>query len=244
MAEMLFYRHVTPLDKDQHRQLKVSPIKEFNFTAKTNSVPLACIEFIEAAREFPIVFAGQNSETLVPATLLGLRDEENLFLTPSGKWDARYIPAFVRRYPFVLASTDPEKLLVCIDETHPSVGARTGERLFTEGGEPTPFLNNTINFMREFHAESQRTRDFIAALKSHNLLTEVAANAALKEGGSFQLGGFSVVDEKRLRELNKDAVDDLFRKGWLALIYAHLLSLGNLGRLVDKLASRKPTAAA
>lgn len=242
MTEMLFYRHVTPLDKEKHRQLKVSPIKEFNFSAKTNSVPLAAVEFVEAARDFPIVFAGQSAETLVPAALLGLRADENLFLTSGGRWDARYVPAFVRRYPFVLASTDPEKLLVCIDETHPSVGARTGERLFTEAGEPTPFLNNTIAFMREFHAESQRTREFLQALQSLNLLTEVAANAALKQGGSFQLGGFSVVDEKRLRELDKDTVDDLFRKGWLSLIYAHLLSLGNLGKLVDKLASRKPAA--
>lgn len=242
MTEMLFYRHVTPLDKEKHRQLKVSPIKEFNFSAKTNSVPLAAIEFVEAARDFPIVFAGQNAETLVPAALLGLRADENLFLTSGGRWDARYVPAFVRRYPFVLASTDPEKLMVCIDETHPSVGARTGERLFNDGGEPTAFLNNTIAFMREFHAESQRTREFLKTLQSLNLLTEVAANAALKQGGSFQLGGFSVVDEKRLRELDKDTVDDLFRKGWLSLIYAHLLSLGNLGKLVDKLASRKPAA--
>ena len=241
MAEMLFYRHVTPLDKDQHRQLKVSPIKEFNFSAKTNSVPLASIEFFEAAREYPIVFAGQQAENLVPAALLGLRDEENLFLTANGRWDARYIPAFVRRYPFVLASADAEKLTVCIDETHPSVGAKNGERLFTEEGEPTPFLNTTIEFMRDFHGESRRTAEFLKVLHSLQLLTEVAANAALKSGGSYQLGGFSVVDERRLRALDKDTVDELFRKGWLALIYAHLLSLGNLGRLVDKLAGRKPT---
>ena len=243
MTEMLFYRHVTPLDKDKHRQLRISPIKEFNFSAKTNSVPLACVEFFEAARDFPIVFAGQAGATPLPTALLGLRAEENLFLTANGRWDARYVPAFVRRYPFVLASGEADQLIVCLDETHPSVGAKGGERLFSDAGEPTPFLSRTIEFMRDFHAESQRTNEFLKAISALDLLTEVAANAALKSGSAFQLGGFSVIDENRLRALDKDTVDDLFRKGWLALIYAHLLSLGNLGRLVDKLAGRKPEAA-
>ncbi|RTL47583.1 MAG: SapC family protein [Rhodocyclaceae bacterium] len=233
MAELLFYERVTPIDKDKHRHLRIGEIRDYAFTAKTNSVPLTTVEFFEAAREYPIVFAG-DAAAPVPAALLGLRSDENLFVDAAGTWRARYIPAFVRRYPFVPAPAG-EQLLVCIDEQHPAVGDPTGQALFTQDGQPTPFLQTAIQFMRQFQAEAEQTRHFMLRLKALGLLQEVAARAELKSGGSYQLNGFSVVNEARYRALDKDTVDELFRKGWLALIDAHLLSLGNLDALVDRL---------
>lgn len=243
MAELLFYQRITPLDKDQHRHLRIGEIREFSFAAKTNSVPLTAVEFFEAAREYPIVFAG-NAEAPLPAALLGLRTEENLFLTADGRWDARYIPAFVRRYPFVLAPAQDQQLLVCVDEGNPAVGAGEGQALFTQEGEPTPFLQNAVQFLRQFQTEAEQTRQFMLKLKELDLLQEVSARAELKSGTSYQLNGFSVVNEARYRALDKDTVDELFRKGWIALIDAHLLSLGNLGRLIDRLPQTAPAAAA
>ncbi|MCK9283611.1 MAG: SapC family protein [Rhodocyclaceae bacterium] len=241
--ELLFYKQIAAIDKDKHRHLRVGAIKDFRFTAETNSVPLASVEFIEAAKEYPIVFAGRGSPTPVPAALLGLRSNENLILRSDGKWDARYVPAFIRRYPFVLASADQEQFVVCLDEGHPAVGAKEGEALFTHEGEPTPYLNNAIAFLRDFQAEAQRTRDFMKRLLELDLLNEVSARAELTAGAAYQLSGFSVVSEPKLRALDKDVIDELFRKGWLALIDAHLLSLGNLGRLVERLSKAKPKAA-
>lgn len=234
MAELLFYETIVPVDKDKHRHLRISEIRDHAFAAKTNSVPLAAVEFFEAAKEYPIVFAGP-AQALMPAALLGLRNDHNLFVTADGRWDARYIPAFVRRYPFVLAPAQDQQLLVCLDTAHPAVGDTAGQALFSQEGEPTPFLQNAIQFLRQFQLEAEQTRLFMQRLQELNLLQEVAARAEIKSGSSYQLNGFSVINEARFRSLDKDTVDELFRKGWLSLIDAHLLSLGNLGRLIDRM---------
>ena len=239
MPELLFYRQIAALDKDKHRELRVGEIRKYDFTRRTNSVPLAAAEFFEAAREYPIVFAQIAGAEFIPVSLLGLRDKENLFVDRNGKWDARYIPAFVRRYPFVPSEGAGEQLLVCIDEGHPAVGAADGQRLFASDGSPTPFLEKAMDFLRDFQAESLRTRDFVKRLVELDLFTEVAARAELRTGGTFQLGGLSVISEPKYRALDKDAVEELFRKGWLSLIDAHLLSLGNLGRLIDRLSENR-----
>lgn len=235
MAELLFYQRVTPLDKDQHRHLRVGEIRDFSYAAKTNSVPLTATEFFEAAREYPIVFAGAAG-TKMPTALLGIRDAENLFIGPNGAWTGHYIPAFVRRYPFVLAPSN-EQMLVCMDDSHPAIGSPQGQALFTQEGEPTPFLQNVVGFLRQFQTEAEQTDRFVTRLKELDLLQEVTARTEAKTG-TYQLNGFSVVNEARYRALDKDVVDELFRKGWLALIDAHLLSLGNLARLSGRVAEQ------
>ena len=236
MPEFLFYRQIVALDKDKHRELRVGEIRKYDFTRQTNSIPLAAVEFFEAAREYPIVFAQASATESVPTALLGLREKENLFVERNGRWDARYIPAFVRRYPFVPAEGG-EQLLVCIDEGHPAVGTAVGQKLFASDGSPTPFLDKAINFLRDYQSEAVRTREFVKRLGELNLFTEVAARSELRGGGIYQLGGLSVISETKYRALDKEVVEELFRKGWLALIDAHLLSLGNLGRLIDRMAA-------
>ncbi len=240
MPELLFYQKVVVLDKDKHRDLRVGEIRKYDFTRQTNSIPLTAVEFFEAAREYPIVFAQLNAEEFMPVALVGLRDKENLLVDRAGKWDARYVPAFVRRYPFVPSEGAGDGLLVCIDEFHAAVGAENGQRLFASDGAPTPFLQKAMAFLSDYQSESIRTRAFVKRLAELDLFTEVQARAELRNGGAFQLSGLFVVSEPKYRALDKDVVDELFRKGWLASIDAHLLSLGNLGRLIDRLAENKP----
>ncbi len=239
MAELLFYRKIVAIDKDQHRHLRIGTIKDYRFAARSNSVPIAVVEFFEAAREYPIVFTGSSDMAPLPAVLLGLRDSENLFVSDTGKWNARYIPAFIRRYPFVLANADHDQLLVCIDESHPVVGDAGGQSLFTQHGEATPFLNNAITFMQNFHAETQRTHAFMQRVMELKLLTAVSARAELKSGTAHQLDGFSIINEEKFRALEPETVEEFFRNGWLSFIDAHLISLGNLGPLIDRMASGK-----
>jgi hypothetical protein len=126
MAEMMFYERVVALSDQIHAQLKVRPASSFSYAARTNSVPVLGGEMFECAREYPIVFARGQVGPL-PAVLLGLRENENLFVDAAGKWDARYVPAFVRRYPFVPATGAQGELLVCIDEASPCFSAAEGE---------------------------------------------------------------------------------------------------------------------
>lgn len=236
MAEMMFYERVVALSDQVHAQLKVRPASSFSYAARTNSVPVLGGEMFECAREYPIVFArGQGGP--LPAVLLGLRENENLFVDRAGKWDARYVPAFVRRYPFVPATGVQGELLVCIDEASPCFSTTEGEALFAEG-KPTPQLDHALKFLREFHQAATTTEQLGRRLDDLDLLRQADSLAQMKDGQQFRLNGLHVVDEARLRALDKDIIQELFANGSLAAIYAHLISLGNLAGLVDRLSRR------
>jgi len=236
MSEMMFYQRVVALNDQAHAQLKVRPATSFAYAAKTNSVPLLASEFFEAAREYPIVFA-RGEAGPVPAALLGLRDAENLFVDSDGKWDARYVPAFVRRYPFVPGKGAQGELLVCIDEASPCFDGKEGEPLFA-AGKPTPQLEHAIKFLTEFHQGAVVTEQLGRRLDELGLLRQADSLAQLNDGTQVRLNGLNVVDEAKLRALDRDAVQELFGNNALAAIYAHLMSLGNLGTLVDRLSRR------
>ncbi len=236
MSEMMFYERVVALNDQIHAQLKVRPATNFAYAARTNSVPLLAGEFFEAAREYPIVFA-RGEAGPVPAALLGLREAENLYVDTDGKWDARYVPAFVRRYPFVPGKGAKSELLVCIDEASPCFDSKEGEALFA-AGKPTAQLEHAIKFLTEFHQAAAATEQLGRRLQELGLLRPADSVAQLNAGSQFRLHGLNVVDEAKLRALDSATVQELFANGSLAVIYAHLISLGNLGALVDRLSRR------
>jgi len=236
MSEMIFYERVVALNDQTHAGLKVRPVVGYAYAARTNAVPLLANEFFEAAREYPIVFA--RSETgPVPVAVLGLRDHENLYVDEAGTWGARYVPAFVRRYPFVPGKGDNGELLVCIDEASPCFDREQGEALFADG-KPTAQLEFAMKFLVEFHQMTAATESIGRRLDELGLLRPSDSVAQLNDGSQFRLNGLLVVDEVKLRALAPEAVAELFANGSLGLIYAHLMSLGNLGGLVDRLSQR------
>ena len=236
MSEMIFYERVVALNDQTHAKLKVRPATGFAYAAKTNSVPLLASEFFECAREYPIVFAGGDTGP-VPAALLGLREAENLYVDGEGKWDARYIPAFVRRYPFVPGKGAQGEMLVCIDEASSCFDSEKGEALFADG-KPTPQLEHAMKFLGDFHQAASSTELFGRRLQDLGLLRQADSVAQMNDGSQFRLNGLNVVDEAKLRALTPDVVQELFANGSLGVIYAHLMSLGNLGALVDRLSRR------
>lgn len=239
MKTLLFYENVVVLNRDTHRDLRLKPQDNLKFAAETNCVPLALVEFGDVAREYPIVFA-RLPGGLVPVALLGLRDAENLYLTAEGKWDARYVPAFVRRYPFIAVQDNnaPDKLLVCMDDKFPGFNAEEGERLFDENGAETDYLKNALAFVQGYQNEAQRTAEFCREVEQLGLLNEMSAMAELNDGRKFRLDGLWVIDEAKLQALSAAAAVDLFRRGWMGLVYAQLLSLGHLRVLLDRTALR------
>lgn len=235
MASLLFYDNPVALNKVDHKHIRIRPqVDDFNFARATNSVILAGVEFSEAAREYPVVFA-KAGDSVVSVALLGLRNEENLFVDEAGQWDARYIPAFVRRYPFVLAETAQEgQRMVCIDEAYPGFDDREGEALF-DAGEPTPLLRQAIDFLEEYQRQYVRTESFIQRLQENDLLIALNARVDLVNGKQFALAGLLVVDEKKLLQMPDAEALALFRSGELAWIYCHLMSLGSMSRMVDRI---------
>lgn len=236
MASLLFYDKPVALNKSAHKNLKLKASDtNFAFAKDTNSVILAGVEFTEAAKEYPIVFA-QAGENLVPVALVGLRNEENLFVDGKGRWDAKYIPAFVRRYPFVLAETGEEgQRMVCIDEAFPGFDEKEGEALF-DNEAPTPVLQQAIDFLEEYQRQYVRTERFIDRLKELDLLMTLNAKVDMADGQQFALTGLMAVDEKKLLELEDAKALEFFKSGELAWVYCHLMSLGNMARMIDRIA--------
>ncbi len=246
MATLLFYQKPVPLNAGVHLQTRLGGLAgDFSFSTQTNSIPLAAVEFFDTAREYPIAFTGQEGGALFPIALLGVRQNENLFVGADGRWEGRYIPAFVRRYPFVLAEKqDADDFNVYLDEAYAGFGAVDGERLFTDAGEQTPFLKQALEFLSNYQGEIRRTRLFVERLQALELLIPRVLEVVRNSQPPMVLQGFSVVDEQRLMALSDAQLIELARSGFLAWIYAHLMSLGNVSGLAERLDRRINAVAA
>ncbi|PXV54723.1 SapC protein [Dyella jiangningensis] len=243
MAEVLFYERPVPLNRTEHKDLRIKPIPNLKFASAVHSVPLTGVEFPAAARDLPILFGGLTVESAGPLALLGLRENENLFIDAEGRWVANtYIPAFVRRYPFVLAEkpagAEGDDFTVFLDEAYEGFDRTEGEALFKDDGSETEVLSNAVRFLGEYQQHVARTQWFMEQLRKHNLLEP--RNIRLeKDGKSINLNGLFVVNEEKLRQLDEKTTHEFLREGVLGWIYAHLLSLSNIDRVSQRLSERE-----
>lgn len=243
MAEVLFYERPVPLNRTQHKDLRLKGLQSLKFAANVHSVPLTGVEFALAARDMPILFAGASVEDAGPMALLGLRQNENLFVDVNGVWEANtYVPAFVRRYPFVLAEKpagqEGDDFTVFLDEAYEGFGSNDGDRLFKEDGTDSEILANAVNFLGEFQQHVGRTQWFMQQLRKHDLLEP--RNIRLeKDGKTINLNGLFVVNENKLRELDEKTAHEFLREGVFGWIYSHLLSLANIDRSAQRLDARE-----
>ncbi len=243
VSEVLFYERPVPLNRESHKDLRLKRTLNLAFSAKAHSTPLACVEFPLAAHSFPILFAGESVEQLNPIALLGVRQNENLLLEDEGKWaPGHYIPAFVRRYPFVLAerpegAENRDNFAVFLDEAYEGFSTEEGEPLFNEDGSDTEVLKQAVGFLSEFQQHIGRTQQFMDTLRKLDLL--VARNIEVRmPGKDAVLNGLYVIDEERLRKLDAQTLHDLMQDGTLTWIYAHLFSLSNLDHLIERMHER------
>lgn len=236
----LFYKKVVPLSKEQHKKLYIEPVEGFAFATDTNSLYAAVAEFPRASREYPIVFAPDNTGGIFPVVLLGLKRNQNLFVGKDGKWNADYIPAYARRYPFILATPDAKKnqFTVCIDESYPGFNtAKEGQPLFNAKGEDGPVLKQAVEFLKDYQSHVRLTESFCKGLQELDVLEPVQANVALKSGQKLSIAGFQCVSRKKLKELAPKKLADLAKSDQLELIYCHLQSLNNINNLTRRLSS-------
>lgn len=235
----LFYRAPRPVDAVQHQHLKLAT-PNAAFAATASSIPVGLSEIPQIARSYPIVFPADGSGAVA---VVGLRDNENLFVNASGHWrEAVYVPAYVRRHPFIfLNDVKGRRLVLCIDEAAECLNETEGEPLFVEG-QRSPALQAALEFTTAFQTQHDACVEFVAELARADLLVERDARITLNDGESRQVNGFRIVDEERLNAIPDDTFLDWRRKGWLGLLYCHLVSLNNWAGLVDLAASRKGTA--
>jgi len=237
-AQPLFYKKVVPLNKEQHNKLYLESIEGYGFAGETNSLYVAAVEFGKASRDYPIVFGTDSDDTVFPVVLLGLRPNQNLFISDKNEWQADYIPAYARRYPFILAKPDAkgEQFTVCIDEAYAGFNtAKEGQPLFDKKGEQTQILNQAVDFLKDYQGHVELTTAFCKNLKQLDLLEPMQANIEMKDGEKLAVGGFQCVSREKLQTVKPGKLADLVKTGQMELIYAHLLSLTNVTNLMNKL---------
>ncbi|MBI2993241.1 MAG: SapC family protein [Gammaproteobacteria bacterium] len=235
----LFYKKVVPLSREQHKNLYIEPVEGFGFAAGSNSLYIAAVEFPRAAREYPIVFGKDAQGNVFPVVLLGLKKNQNVFVNKKGEWKADYIPAYARRYPFILATPDAGKdqFAVCIDESYAGFNtAKEGQALFNAKGEQSKSLKQAVDFLKDYQKHVRLTATFCKELVDSGLLEPMQANIALKSGEKLTVGGFQCVKREKLKALPPKKILDLLKSDQLELIYLHLESLNNVGALTAKAA--------
>ena len=226
----LFYNAIDDVSAERHGDLGLTGDIRYDFARTTNSIPLNGVEFVAAARHYPIIF--NRDKDRLPLAILGVRANENLFVETDGAWaEGCYLPAFVRRYPFIFVTRPGEKeLAFCVDSKSPLL-VKGGDRPLFQNGRSSELLQNVARFCAAYARQQNATRTFVAALEAQDVLVERAADITLPDGQKIAMRGFRVVDEGRLRELPGDIAEEWRRNNWMNWIACHMSSLGNFGRL-------------
>jgi hypothetical protein len=227
----LFYHDVVPLNLDQHGKMKVRALSSLAESGRAHAIPLTVDEFTLVQRHYPIVFSVGGSP--VPIALMGLNEGVNVFLDENGRSEdpSLYIPAYLRRYPFLLAKLRPDsdELSLCYDPTSGAVGEfDEGEALF-DGDQPSAATKAILEFCEQFEAAGLRTNAFIEDLVKSDLLMD--GEVAIQPEGfdqPFVYRGFRMVDEEKLRNMRGDELRKMNQNGMLPLLYAHLFSLSQI----------------
>ena len=233
----VFYRAIEPIQVNVHGKMKVRSVVDMGEIAKTHAVPVTTDEFPVVQRNYPIVFS--IGEKPVPIALMGLNEGVNVFLKEDGHPHnpSIYIPAYIRRYPFMLARlrADSDEMSLCYDPTSGSVGEfDEGQPLF-DGETPTEATQSILEFCEQFEAAGQRTAAFVDELQRAGLLMD--GEVAIQPSGAEQpyvYRGFKMVDEDKFKELRGDELRKMNQSGMLTLIFAHLFSLSQMREVFAK----------
>lgn len=244
-TQLLFYSNAVPVSSQRHGDLSVKSGGDFGFARAVNSVPLTAVEFRRATPEYAVVFAGEG-DAIIPVAILGTEAEHNAFVKEDGSWDGKYVPAFVRRYPFVFASSDDGKnFTLCVDDTFSGCNRDgRGERLFDADGARTQYLETVLNFLKEYQVQFQRTRAFCTRLKELGLLEPMQAQFTLPNGQRRNLTGFMAVNRTKLKELDDEVLARMAKNDELELIYLHLQSMQNFSAILAHIGAKPEAPAA
>ncbi len=234
----LFYKKPTPLDAKTHTTLALKKNFGLGFTRNVNAVPVNLIELPQICHYYPIAFSPDTTGT--PVAIMGLRDNENLFVTAKGEWEEdAYIPAYIRRYPFIFSEMPgSDQLSLCIDMDNSVVEDNGEQKFFDADGKPSQLSQNALEFCKSYHAAAQHTIEFGKAIAEAGILVDRQAEIAIGGGKRINFSGFRIIDEAKLADLDDKIFLEWRKKGWLPFIYAHLFSGAQWQRLTRLLNKR------
>lgn len=238
MINQNLHKQAVALDRVKHRTLKLdTTTRDLSSVRDLNAVFVAVGEFGEACKDHPVVFvnAGKDEagkDQVAPIAVFGLQAGQNLCVEGEA-WRVRYVPAILRVYPFAMARAAVDQLVLCIDESWRGFGQEKGDALFDEQGEPSAFTRQVQQQLEVYEQDVERTRQVCNMLAEKGLLRDMRFDATLPDGRKLAVDGFLTVDEEKLRALPDADVLAFHKSGLLGLINVHLVSLGNMRRLVE-----------
>ncbi|MCB1551810.1 MAG: SapC family protein [Alphaproteobacteria bacterium] len=240
----LFYKKPEPLDSSKHKTLALKKSFGLDFTRKINAVPVTMIEMPQICHSYPIAFSQDANAT--PVAILGLRDNENLFIDEKGNWEPLcYIPSYIRRYPFIFSENPQnDQLVLCVDTDKSVIEEGGDQRFFEEDGTASALSKNALEFCKSYHAAAHQTTAFGQALDKAGLLVERSAEIMAPNGKKINFSGFRIIDETKLMELDDATFMEFRKNGWLPFIYAHLFSGSQWQKLTALLAQHLEKSAA
>jgi len=226
------FKNIVPITKERHLNKKVKAVDNFDFIKDVHIASIMVHEFSRASSVYPIVFLeDQEQDEFKPVVLTGLEAGENLFIKDN-KWDATYIPAIVRRYPFALAKTEEDgRYTICIDEDSDFLNEEEGQELFTKSGEAGEVIDKVKQYLTELQQMEQFTTEFCKFMAKNNMFTPL--NMKVRVGDEVKnISGAYVINEERFNALSDEKFLELRTKKYISVVYSHLSSLAQIERLV------------
>tara|TARA_R110002124_G_scaffold91809_7_gene233514 strand:- start:912 stop:1886 length:975 start_codon:yes stop_codon:yes gene_type:complete len=231
------YKNVEPLNRTKHKSYGVKSVAQpFNFLKDWHFVPAIVGEFSVASGSYPIIFLGDKK---MPVLVMGLRQGTNVFVSEDGQFDQdHYVPAYVRRYPFVSASNPMnEPSTVCVD-----VGAdfvvtsKPDVPFFDEAGEPTEYINRAVEFVSAFENDAKITEGFVERLTALDLFEQKNVRVADPNNpdNTIPVADYWGVSEEKFSNLPTEKLVEMHKNGDLFAIAAHLMSLQRWERIMRR----------
>ncbi len=232
------FKDAKPLNKEQDKEMKISPVMNFKFAKQTHFMPLSVDEIKEACKHYPILFLKETKEgkdvAALPVCLLGIKEKENLFVNKPGDWDSgRYIPLAIRAYPFSVMQTG-EVFSLVFDYGYEGIDEKNGKRFIDDKGELNEFGGNIIDFVKKTYQGLDMAKNTAKIIMDEKLLKPVDIGLE-KEGQKYRISGLFQVDIEALNALKDDKLLLIAKSGALNMIYGHLISLSNFDNVLKKI---------
>jgi hypothetical protein len=231
-GSMFLYTQPELLNAGIHHGMGLThPPQPFAFAAKVRAIPIVANEFSSVQKHYPVVF--NSLDNPMPVAVVGLLEDKNLFINDIGEWHAyRYIPAYLRRYPFALAGSQDQQAAVVVDVASSRV-SQSPEHAFFKDGQVTPETQGMIDFCQRYDNELQQTAAFCQRLKELDLLVQQTATRNRPDGAEAEVvAQFITIDMQRVSELNSALHSELFLNGYLSRIFAQNFSMENWNTLI------------
>ena len=227
------YNNLEAINKVTDKDVSIKEVKDYSFSKEQMNSPITISEFYEACKDYPIFFVKDNNNSWMATVMLGYKEKENTFVNEKGTWTKhKYIPAHIRRYPFIFVTDNKSSQLTLGVEKDYKIKSQKEEnrKLFDKDGNNSEFLNGILGFLNHYHKDSLETASFIKQLNEWELLEEKNAKVVISKDEQYNVNGFYVVNEEKLKHLSKKRKEELFNKNVTPLITAHLISLSNIQR--------------